>query len=97
MSGSDKKIGRIFSESAFGVAGARYLTQGKNPIESISIENHRKPSTTSILLAETLPTLIQAFEPNAKEFSGLMKQYQSYHFTEVSPRQVALVTEITIS
>jgi len=78
------------------VAGARHLTQGKNLVDLISIENQRKPNTASILLAQTIPTLMQTFEPNVKEFKGFLQQGQSHHFTGVSPLQVALITEITL-
>jgi len=84
------------NRGVFVVAGARHTLYGKNPVESIPLENHRKPSASSILLAETMPTLIQTFEPNVKEFSGFMRQYQSYRLTEVSPSQVALIAEISL-
>ena len=92
----DKKIGRIFSESAFSVAGAPYVTQGRNPLDSISLEIHRQSRTASRLLAELVPMLMRTIEPNAQEFTGFMKQYVSHQFTEATLPQVALITEIRL-
>jgi hypothetical protein len=78
------------------VAGPRHITQGKYPVELRSLDNHRKSSTSSILIAESMPSLIQSFEPNAKEFRNFLNLYQSHHFTEISTPQVALITEITL-
>ena len=48
------------------------------------------------MLTETVPLLMRTIEPNAQEFTGFMKQYVSHQFAEVTLRQVALITEITL-
>ena len=75
---------------------ARHVLYGKNLIESVPLENQRKSNTFSLLLAETMPTLIRIFEPNDRNFNTVMEPYQTQVFDEVLTLHPGTITEITL-
>lgn len=50
----------------------------------------------SLLLTETMATLIRILEPTTQEFSLILQNHQTHGFTEVSPLQFARITEIIL-
>jgi len=66
-----------------------------NPDQSIPLAHRRKTSTSTALPAQTMSTFIRILEPSAQEFICFSREFRSHHFSEISPLQVALITEIT--
>jgi hypothetical protein len=93
----NKKQADPFQNRLFVVAGARHTLYGKNPNETVPFENYGKLSTSSFLLAKTMPTLISILEPDDPQFASLLRLHPiGGHFTMVPHLQVALITEITL-
>jgi hypothetical protein len=90
-----KKKPNLFKIGFF-VAGARHALYGKNPIQSLPLEIRRKKSTSTVLLAQTMPMLIRTVEPTDQEFGSFISQFLHHKLTDVSTLQVALITEITL-
>jgi len=79
-----------------GVAGARHALYDKNLIQSLPLEIRREKSASTVLLAQTMPTLIRAVEPTDQEFGSFISHFLPYKLTEVLTLEVGLITEITL-
>jgi hypothetical protein len=62
-SGVGKKIARIFSDSGFGVAGARHVRYGKLESQCENAENMPKARVNAVL-DKTILSLIQVVQPD---------------------------------
>jgi hypothetical protein len=84
------------------------ILYGKYPVESTPFKNNLKSNTHSIILAETIPTLIQyksaipaaggenGYEQEPKEILRFLKKSQSFDFSGFSSSEIGLITEIVI-
>ena len=93
---SDKKNGRFLSKSADQVAGAHHILYGQNSFEPVPIQKRGDLSSSSMLLAQTVPTLLRTLDPLNPEFITRMRQYQDRQFTKTTPMELAVITEIAL-
>jgi hypothetical protein len=89
--------------------GACNILYGKYPVESTPFKNNLKSNTSSIILAETIPTLIEyksavpaaggedGYEQSPKGLLTFVKKSQTFDFLEISPSEIGLITEIEIN
>jgi len=92
----------------FWSSGARHILYGKYPVESSPFKNNSKSNTSLIILAETMPSLIEyksavpavsrgdGYEQDPKEILRFLKKSQSLDFSKISLSEIGLITEIVI-